>query len=80
MTYAWASAVRPIMKASTGTLSAKDIDQVVATVAERFPHVSIDEIVVWPVAKRAQCALFRGSLGWREASPVAYSPVNEKVR
>jgi NADP-dependent 3-hydroxy acid dehydrogenase YdfG len=61
-------------------LSAEDIAQVVATVAELPAHVNVDEIVVRPVAQRAQHALFRGSLGWREAPPVAHSPVNEGER
>jgi len=52
-------------------LSAEDIAQVVATVAALPAHVNVDEIVVRPVAQRAQHALFRGNLGWCQTDALA---------
>lgn len=72
-----AERVKAIYENVDRPLSAEDIAQVVATVAELPSHVNVDEIVVRPVAQRAQHALFRGSLGWCEAPPVAPLPVNK---
>jgi NADP-dependent 3-hydroxy acid dehydrogenase YdfG len=60
-------------------LSADDVAQVVAWVADQPAHVNVDEIVVRPVAQRAQHALFRGSLGWLEQR-ADKSPLNEGAR
>jgi NADP-dependent 3-hydroxy acid dehydrogenase YdfG len=61
-------------------LSADDVAQVVAWVADQPAHVNVDEIVVRPVAQRAQHALFRGSLGWLEQQRADKSPLNEGAR
>lgn len=64
-------------------LSAEDVAHVVALIAELPAHISVDEIVVRPVAQRpqhAQHAFFRYSLGWLKLRPGAYSPVNEGAR
>lgn len=45
-------------------LTAGDVAQVVFGVANLPAHVNVDEIVVRPVAQRAQHALFRGDLHW----------------
>lgn len=47
-------------------LTAEDVAQVVLMVAGLPPHVNIDELVVRPVAQRAQHALFRGDLHWHD--------------
>jgi NADP-dependent 3-hydroxy acid dehydrogenase YdfG len=47
-------------------LTADDIAQVVLGVASLPSHVNVDEIVVRPVAQRAQHAVFRGDLRWHE--------------
>jgi NADP-dependent 3-hydroxy acid dehydrogenase YdfG len=47
-------------------LTADDVAQVVGWVVSLPAHVNVDEIVVRPVAQRAQHALFRGNLFWRE--------------
>lgn len=61
-------------------LSADDVAQVVAWVADQPAHVNVDEIVVRPVAQRAQHALFRGSLGWLEQQRADKSPLSEGAR
>jgi NADP-dependent 3-hydroxy acid dehydrogenase YdfG len=61
-------------------LSADDVAQVVAWVADQPAHVNVDEIVVRPVAQRAQHALFRGNLGWLEQQRADQSPLNEGAR
>lgn len=46
-------------------MTADDVAHVVAMTVDLPPHVNVDEIVVRPVAQRAQHALFRGDLGWQ---------------
>ncbi|MFC7088197.1 SDR family oxidoreductase [Halomonas salifodinae] len=48
-------------------LTAEDVAQVVLMVSNLPPHVNIDELVVRPVAQRAQHALFRGALNWHDS-------------
>lgn len=54
-------------------LTANDIAQVVVGVANLPAHVNVDEIVVRPVAQRAQHALFRGDLRWRDKQSSLHS-------
>jgi NADP-dependent 3-hydroxy acid dehydrogenase YdfG len=61
-------------------LTANDVAQVVVGVASLPAHVNIDEVVVRPVAQRAQHALFRGALRWCEEQPPLHSPIVKGAR
>ncbi|MBJ7263146.1 MAG: SDR family NAD(P)-dependent oxidoreductase [Burkholderiaceae bacterium] len=61
-------------------LTADDVAQVVVGVASLPAHVNVDEIVVRPVAQRAQHALFRGDLRWREEQPSLHLPIVKGAR
>jgi len=61
-------------------LTADDVAQVVVGVASLPAHVNVDEIVVRPVAQRAQHALFRGDLRWHEEQPPLHLSIVKRAR